>query len=168
MTNRAYLLLGGDKGDRISNINKAIDRIKALSETPPLISHLYESDPWGFDSDNKFLNVAVIISTNLDAHSLLHILLEIERDLGRVRNFSERRYESREIDIDIIFFNNEIIEDEELTIPHPRMHLRRFVLEPLNSIASQFIHPTLNEKVEILLERCEDNSEVTQVTGERR
>lgn len=162
--NKAYLLLGGNRGDRLSNIERAISRISSLSETEPEISSVFESEPWGFESDLKFLNLAAIITTKLDAESLLTKLLETEKELGRVRSISTESYSSREMDIDIIFFNSDIIDKEKLTIPHPRMHLRRFVLEPLNEIAAQYIHPILNKSIKELLDECPDRSPVVQLT----
>ena len=163
-SNQAYLLLGGDKGDRLENISKAITRIASLSESAPLQSDIFESDPWGFESSLKFLNVALIITTKLDSDRLLAELLEIERELGRKRDANINSYSSREMDIDIIFYNNDIIDSEKLIIPHPRMYQRRFVLEPLNQIASQYIHPILNKSIKELLEECPDKSPVTIYT----
>ncbi|MHC1779875.1 MAG: 2-amino-4-hydroxy-6-hydroxymethyldihydropteridine diphosphokinase [Bacteroidales bacterium] len=162
--NKAYLLLGGDKGDRLANIKFAITRLASLSETTPLVSDVYESDPWGFDSNLKFLNVAAIISTKLDSASLLIELHEIEKDLGRIRDLNLNSYTSREMDVDIIFFNNDIVDNEKLTIPHPRMHLRRFVLTPLSQIAPQYVHPVINKSIKELLDECPDKSTVAIYT----
>ncbi len=173
MNNRAYLLLGGDKGDCRRNIIKAISMLAGISDTTPVVSPVFESDPWGFMSNTKFLNVAVIITTESDAYSLLEELHNIEKILGRERDGAESDsrdgsgnkggYSSREMDIDIIFFNNDIINNKALTVPHPRMHLRRFVLEPLNVIAPDFIHPLFNKSVNRLLKECKDESSVVPV-----
>lgn len=162
--NKAYLLLGGDKGDRLANIKIAITRLASLSETTPLVSDFFESAPWGFDSNLKFLNVAAIISTKLDSARLLIELHKIEKDLGRIRDLNLNSYTSREMDVDIIFFNNDIVDNEKLTIPHPRMHLRRFVLTPLSQIAPQYVHPVINKSIKELLEECPDKSTVAIYT----
>ena len=164
--NRAVLLLGSNKGDSASTLKKAVTELSKLAD--PLskisLSSCYESEPWGFDAECWFLNMAVIVDTPLSARELLEKILEIETNLGRSRektqngNFTEVRstYSSREIDIDIIFFNNQIINEESLIIPHPRMHLRRFVLEPIAQIAPEYLHPIFNISVQSLIESCKD------------
>ena len=172
--NRAVLLLGSNRGESKSIINKAVADLSTLSNPlyKMLISSFYESEPWGFDADRWFLNLAVIIETPLSAPELLRRVLEIEISLGRLREKSEKeqlneilpQYLSREIDIDIILFNDQIINLEQLTIPHPRMHLRRFVLEPIAQIAPDYLHPIFKTSIKSLLESCEDTSIVTRLS----
>lgn len=159
----AVLLLGSNRGDKVSLIEKASGMVQELSKGESKLSSLYESEPWGFDTDEWFLNRAVIIDTNLDPYELLNKILFIEKELGRVREISipaEKVYSSREIDIDIIFYSNLLIDSKSLIVPHPRMHLRRFVLEPVCEIAPDYVHPGLRVTVRQFLTECEDTSKV--------
>ncbi|MDD3033651.1 MAG: 2-amino-4-hydroxy-6-hydroxymethyldihydropteridine diphosphokinase [Bacteroidales bacterium] len=158
--NEVLLLLGSNKGDRLNFLNLALDRIDQISLKTPVVSHIYESEPWGFDSKTWFLNMAVSMQTDLSPIDLLDKLMEIESDLGRKRDPEASGYESREIDIDIILFGEKVIESERLTIPHPRAHLRRFVLLPLNDIASDYTFPGSGKSIRELLNVCPDKSEV--------
>ncbi len=165
MFNRAYLLLGANIGNRRENLQRSLSELEKISLKPIITSSFYETEPWGFETPDKFLNIAAIIETELDVYTLLRRALEIERKLGRDRSrketlqskkkmffgAGEREYISRIIDIDIIFFNDMIIKDEELIVPHPRMHIRKFVLEPLNEIAPDYVHPVFQKKISELL-----------------
>jgi 2-amino-4-hydroxy-6-hydroxymethyldihydropteridine diphosphokinase len=157
-----YLLLGSNKGDRERFLYEAINRIEELCSEKAIVSRIYESEPWGFDSKTWFLNIALKICTGIEPRQLLIKLLEIERDLGRVRSENANGYESREIDIDIIFYGNRIINEETLIIPHPRAHIRRFVLAPLCEISPDYIHPVLGEDLKTLLKNCSDHSLVSR------
>lgn len=156
------LLLGSNKGNRIGYLSEAVQKISGLSKTPILTSSLYESEPWGFETETWFLNMAVQLTSDLTPQDLIKELLNIEFELGRVRKPDSNSYESREIDIDIIFYGSRVIDTTELSIPHPRMHLRRFVLTPVCEICPGFIHPLLSKRVEDLLELCEDKSVVVK------
>ena len=107
------------------------------------VSSVYETEPWGFESDNEFLNMVLCVETDLSPSGLLGRILMIESQLGRIR--CENQYSSRNIDIDILLYNNEIVNEAALEIPHPRMHERRFVLVPLAEIAPELIHPVLKK-----------------------
>jgi 2-amino-4-hydroxy-6-hydroxymethyldihydropteridine diphosphokinase len=120
------------------------------------LSSVYESEAWGFKADKKFLNQLILIETPLLPNELLARILRIEEKLGRKRNMNER-YQSRLIDIDILYFNNAIIDLPELTIPHPRMHERRFAMAPLVEIAPQYVHPLLKKTNSELLATVEDS-----------
>ncbi|MFA5848623.1 MAG: 2-amino-4-hydroxy-6-hydroxymethyldihydropteridine diphosphokinase [Bacteroidales bacterium] len=164
---QAYLLLGSNQGDKVKILQMAIEKLRLLSKKQLVKSPLYESEPWGFEADEWFLNMAVKLETDINPRDLLKMLLEIERELGRVRGDNVRRtgddkrsYSSRTIDIDILFFDNEVINEEDLIIPHPRMQHRKFVLLPLFEIAPKLIHPVLNKDIEKLLEECDDKSKV--------
>ncbi len=171
--NRTLLLLGSNKGDSESILKVAVSSLSSLAnpQSKMILSSIYESEPWGFDAERWFLNIALIMETPICARELLEEILEIETGLGRVRTKTQSRnlrevrsaYLSREIDIDIILFNQEIINEESLIIPHPRMHLRRFVLEPFVQIAPDYIHPVFNQTLISLLERCKDNSVVRRL-----
>ena len=152
--NIAYLLLGGNQGNREKILKEArrliSERVGEIIET----SMLYETAPWGFKDDLKFLNQVLKVSTLLKPGELLNALLFIEQSLGRVRVSSG--YQSRTIDIDILFYNSLVMNEENLIIPHPRIADRRFVLVPLAEIASGFIHPGFGIPISELLNRCQD------------
>jgi len=155
-----YLLLGSNSGDREDYLTKALMLIDVISADVPVISSVYESEPWGFDSETWFLNLAVEIKSDLSPGILLERLQNIESGLGRIRDPLAKGYESRGIDIDIIFFGDRIIDSETLQIPHPKAHLRKFVLKPLCDLCPQFVHPRLGVTLENLLRECPDNSKV--------
>lgn len=158
--NKVALLIGGNQGDRHTLIEQATVLIQERIGTVVLASNVYETEPWGkFDEAEQkpanFLNKALVVDTLLSPHDVLYEAQAIELSLGRVRskggNTSDRVYSSRPMDIDLIFFNDEVIDTPELTIPHPRMHLRRFVLEPLAEIIPEYQHPILRLSVAELL-----------------
>lgn len=160
-----YLLIGGNQGDRQQMLTAATDSIRERIGSVVACSQIYETAPWGtFDSreTQPFLNMALKVETPLGAQECLKACLDIERQLGRQRpktgNPSEgaRVYSSRPIDIDLIFYDNEVMNLPDLTIPHPRMHERRFVLQPLNDIAPTYVHPVLKKCISQLLLECED------------
>jgi 2-amino-4-hydroxy-6-hydroxymethyldihydropteridine diphosphokinase len=156
---KSVLLLGSNLQHRESIIAKAIAIIGQLNECKILNkSNLYESEAWGFESENQFLNQAIEIETSLHPTTLLKALLNIENQLGRVRKHAG--YESRIIDIDILFYDHLVINLTELNIPHPRLHLRRFTLICLVEIIPNFIHPTLQKSIQQLHDECIDYSKV--------
>ena len=157
--NRVYVLLGGNLGDTKETFEKALEFITVKVGTIRQTSRLYESEPWGFESRYRFLNQVIELETELSAPQVMHELLNIERMLGRMRG-ATAQYQSRHIDLDILFYNEEIFDHADLTIPHPRLHLRRFTLMPLDEIASTQEHPVLKKSVRQLLEQCEDHLEV--------
>ena len=154
--NRVYLLLGSNLGDRECVIKQAIDLIQKKIGTVHSKSSVYETEPWGKTDQPGFLNLALEVVTSLSALEVLEEALAIEKQLGRVRL---ERWGSRIIDIDIIFFNQEIIHiKERLTVPHPEMQNRKFVLEPLCEIAPDFRHPVLNQTIRQLYITLEDKA----------
>lgn len=155
--NKAILSLGSNSGDRLGNLQQAVDAIHAHVATVVKVSALYESPAWGFESAD-FYNCAVVVHTCKTATELLYALLETELQAGRVRN-SLNGYEARSIDIDIIAFNDEVINDEHLHIPHPRMHERNFVLYPLRDVALKWEHPVLKAGIGNLIAASPDKSE---------
>lgn len=159
MEHQAYLLLGSNLGNRHAYLQHALRDIQSQCGPVFIRSAVYESEPWGFDSELSFLNQAVGIHTELSAPALLDTLLKIEKSYGRHRN-GNGGYESRSIDIDIMYYDKQIINSSQLRIPHPRLHLRRFVLVPLNEIAPAFTHPVLKKTNRELLLRTNDNSRV--------
>jgi len=159
--NKAFLLFGSNIGDAIEHIKAAII---ALEKSDCLFiskSSFYETLPWGFESNQVFVNQVSLVETKLSAEQLLELILKTEIAMGRVRN--AERYSSRNIDIDILYYNNEILEIENLSIPHSRLHLRNFTLIPLAEIAPEYIHPIFNKNNQELLEICEDNLSVEKI-----
>lgn len=155
--NEAYLLAGGNLGDRLMNLQQARNQIEKEAGAVLKESAVYETAAWGLTEQNPFLNQALLISTTLSATKLLHTLLKIELGLGRKRII---KMGPRIIDIDILFYNNEIISSPDLTVPHPEIANRRFVLTPLNDIAPGFVHPVLQKTITELLKICPDRLEV--------
>ena len=155
---KVFLGLGSNLEDRAANLNDAKIRIEESIGSVVSASSVYETEPWGFESDEAFLNVVLCVETDLTPSGLLGRILMIESQLGRIR--CGQKYSSRSIDIDILLYNNEIVNEAALKIPHPGMHERRFVLVPLSEIASGFIHPVLKKSVGSLLKSCSDKSRV--------
>jgi len=146
------LSLGSNMGDRAGNLRRAVALIGEGAGTVTAVSSVYETEPWGFSADTPFYNMAAIVQTTLAPPEFLAVLLAIEEKLGRVRESGTERYTSRPIDIDILFFGDQIIDTEGLTVPHPRLHERMFVLAPLNEIAPDKVHPVLSMKVSAIFD----------------
>lgn len=149
------ILLGSNQGNRKELIMKAIQLLEIKLGKCQKVSSIYESEAWGFEADTAFLNQVLMFDSTLKPEEILKIGLDAEKELGRTRN--EGGYASRTMDIDLLFYDNQIIEEENLQIPHPRLHLRRFTLEPLVEIMPSFIHPRLKKDMRELLEVCTDN-----------
>ncbi len=150
-----YLALGTNLGDRLANLRAAIKSFPPSIVLGPR-SNIYETPPWGYTDQPAFLNMAVKCETDSDAASLLKRLKQIEVEVGRVESF---RWGPRQIDIDILFYDDLILESESLIIPHPRLHERAFVLVPLADIAPDFVHPVLKKTVKELLSKV-DSAEI--------
>jgi 2-amino-4-hydroxy-6-hydroxymethyldihydropteridine diphosphokinase len=160
MTNFTFLGLGTNLGDRETYLNKAIEAIRKSVGKIESYSDIYETDPWGFQSESKFLNMVIHVRTELKPSVLLKRLLIIEGQLGRIRERSH--YKSRTIDIDILLYSNLIFNNPDLIIPHPLIQDRKFVLVPLCDLASEMIHPVLGKTFATLLKECSDESRVTR------
>ena len=156
----AYLLIGGNLGDRKQNLSTAIELINEQCGIVTKTSSLYETAAWGITDQPAFLNQALEISTSLNAKQLLRKILKVEKMMGRVR---KEKFGPRIIDIDILFYEDEIHDLRFLKIPHPELQNRRFVLEPLAEINSEFLHPVLKKTIAELLEECPDNLEVKKI-----
>jgi 2-amino-4-hydroxy-6-hydroxymethyldihydropteridine diphosphokinase len=146
--NRACLSLGANLGDRIGNLKKALLKLTGFGVIEKT-SHIYETDPVGYLDQPQFLNMACLLLTALPPEDLLRSLKKLEEEIGREASF---RNAPRPIDVDIVFYNDIVLDTPDLTIPHPRMHERAFVLAPLAELVPDFIHPLLNHTVSNLLQ----------------
>lgn len=155
---KIFLGLGTNLGDREANFKKAVESIIENIGPVVLLSSVYETEPWGFRSEDLFLNMVAEIETNLKPSGLLGRILMIEANMGRLRD--GKGYSSRIIDLDILLFGEKIIEKPGLVIPHPKLHERRFVLVPLCEIAPDLIHPVLKKDFKTLLKECKDNGKI--------
>ena len=158
MTKRLYLSLGTNLGNKEENLTRAIEHLSLVLGECVSQSLFIETAPWGFESENSFLNCAVAFDTHLAPLELLDATERIEHELGRIYKSHGGHYSDRIIDIDILLYGNEIIESNRLTIPHPLMHKRDFVLEPLAEIAPETQHPVLHKSIKQLME---ENKEQT-------
>ena len=160
--NVVYLLLGSNLGSSkeiLINVSLEIERkIGSIVQK----SSFYESPPWGFEHHNNFLNQVLVIKTNLNPSKVLFESLKIEEQFGRVR-MESKKYMARSIDIDTLFYNDQVIETKTLIIPHLQLHKRRFTLLPLNEVAPHIKHPVFNKTVEELLNLCSDQSDIKKL-----
>jgi 2-amino-4-hydroxy-6-hydroxymethyldihydropteridine diphosphokinase len=152
---QVLLSLGSNQGNRLENIEQAIALIHQEVATVVLVSSMYESDSWGFESD-LFYNCAIAIHTNLSPLKLLKKILKLEQKLGRIRTESPS-YQPRVIDIDIIAYGDEVVETEFLQVPHPHLHNRLFVLLPLVEIVPHWTHPKTKKTITELISNCTDS-----------
>ena len=159
--NTAFLILGGNQGEKFKNISIAKEAIKINIGNIQKESHLVLTKAWGNVHQPDFLNQVIEITTVLPAEKLLEELLKIEKSLGRVR--TEQKWIERTMDIDILFYNNDVINTSNLIIPHPLLHERNFVLVPLQEIAKDYKHPIFNKSVTEMLNSCLDELEVIRV-----
>ena len=156
-----YLSLGTNQGNKTENLQKAIDLIADKVGAVLSISSVYKTASWGFDSDD-FYNICIKVTTYHPPEKLMQILLNIESDLGRERK-NAAGYADRNIDIDILLFDDEIIFSKTLIVPHSKMLARKFVLAPLTEIAGSVIHPIEKQKIAICLQNCSDNSDINLI-----
>lgn len=151
--NEIFLITGGNIGNREKNLQTAAGLIQ--SEIGKIIrsSKIYVTDAWGITDQKSFYNQVHVVESNFSAKEVMENILKIEEEMGRVRTIKNA---ARIIDIDILFFNDDIVNEQNLTIPHPEIINRRFVLSPLNEIASDMIHPVYKKNIHELLAMCKD------------
>ena len=162
-TELCYLLTGANLGDRFGTLDKAIRLIEARIGSINAVSSLYETAAWGVEQQPDYLNQAISVQTKLPPQELLDEILRIEESLGRVRRV---KWGSRTIDIDILFYGNQIINTPSLSIPHAQLHRRNFVLIPLLELAPELVHPSMGKTIEELYWDCPDELDVIQLEME--
>lgn len=159
--NRVYFIIGGNLGNKLLNLQKTFSAIHCEIGTISRASSMYRTDAWGMADQPPFVNQVLEVDTTLQPHEILKTTLKIEHALGRVRH---EKNGPRTMDIDILFYNDWVIRQNNLIIPHPRLHLRKFTLIPLAEIAPGFIHPELNKTILTLLEECRDDLAVHKIS----
>lgn len=162
MNPKIILLLGSNLNNRLQLLRKAKIQIQAKIGRIIKESSIYESEPWGFKDNNIFLNQVIIIDSSQSPGEILSNIHQIEEKLGRKRK-KTTGYESRTIDIDILFFGDKIIKTEQLTIPHKQLHKRKFTLLPLQELEPEMIHPVLKKSITDLTHDCADSSAVNRL-----
>ena len=154
---RIYLGIGSNLGDKEQNIKAAIQLIKERVGDIIIQSSICTTMPWGFHSDNIFMNAAVCVETNLTPMQVLSVIKMIEMEMGRTTKSSQGMYADRIIDVDLLFYEDKIINEVMLTVPHPLLQYRMFVLLPMVEIAPDFVHPVLKLPIRELLYRLSTN-----------
>ena len=157
---KVYFSIGSNKGNRSGLINEAIDKIDIIIGKVVLKSSIYETKSWGFNSNN-FYNICILLESTLAPQLILNKILTIEKDMGRLKTTDQ--YSDRCIDIDILFFDNMIVNSKSLEIPHPRIQLRKFVLTPMLELTPDLIHPILNKSIRQLELECIDKDQPIKV-----
>lgn len=155
--NTVFLSLGSNEGDRESLLGRALSLLGGHCGELQQVSSFYETAAWGLENQPDFLNIAACLYTKLTAGSVLKEIERTEKELGRQRTI---KWGPRTIDIDILFFNSEIYDTDDLEIPHPRLQDRRFVLAPMAEIAPDFVHPSLGKTMKTLLQVCSETPAV--------
>jgi 2-amino-4-hydroxy-6-hydroxymethyldihydropteridine diphosphokinase len=156
-----YLLLGSNLGNREEFLTRAIHKIREQIGVVQQLSSVYESAPWGFRAETNFLNRVISVITRLSPEEVLLEILGIENESGRIR--TREKYESRTLDIDILFYDKIVLNEETLQIPHPKIEERRFVLVPLEEIAPDHLHPVNGQTTTQLLALCPDQGWVRKL-----
>jgi 2-amino-4-hydroxy-6-hydroxymethyldihydropteridine diphosphokinase len=157
---KVYFSIGSNKGNRSGLINEAIDKIDIIIGKVVLKSSIYETKSWGFNSNN-FYNICILLESTLTPELILNKILTIEKDMGRLKTTDQ--YSDRFIDIDILFFDNMIVNSKSLEIPHPRIQLRKFVLTPMLELTPDLMHPILNKSIRQLELECVDKDQPIKI-----
>ncbi len=157
---KIYILTGSNIGDSLALLQQAKLKINQLIGLVVEVSSIYKTAPWGNTNQQDFLNQVLLVETNFLPEQVIKMALDIEQNMGRIRT---EKWAPRIIDIDILFYGDEIINQPSLIVPHPLLHERRFTLAPLAEIAPFYIHPSLQKSIELLLNECPDNSLVEKM-----
>ena len=160
---RCYILFGSNQGDKNQLLEQACALINIRCGMLVERSSLYSSEPWGFEAEEWFLNVLIVVETELEPDALMDRLMEIEKELGRVRHPEAKGYTLRTVDLDILYYGDYVIRTEKVTAPHPRLQDRRFALMPLCELIPDFLHPVLGISQEALLKKCADTGRVFRI-----
>ena len=155
-----YLLTGSNVGDSLALLNTAINHINTQVGKVIQQSSIYKTAPWGNVNQQHFYNQVLLVQTTLSAHQVLQTILQIELDMGRVR---ELKWAPRTIDIDILFYDNVVLDEADLIVPHPLLHLRKFTLQPMTELAANLVHPKLRTTISQLLVSCPDTGLVEKL-----
>ena len=164
---RCYILFGSNMGDKDAIFAQACLFINNRCGDVVEVSSAYESEPWGFEAEEWFLNRVIVVDTELTPEELLMQLLDIERELGRIRHPETPGYASRTADLDILYYGDRVIHTDRLTVPHPRLHLRRFALAPMCEVEPELVHPVFGVTQEELLQRCPDDGVVKKLAAQK-
>ncbi|MDD4150329.1 MAG: 2-amino-4-hydroxy-6-hydroxymethyldihydropteridine diphosphokinase [Bacteroidales bacterium] len=156
-----YLGIGGNLGNRLENINSAINHITKDIVRPDKISSVYLSEPWGFEHAKYFTNVVIALKTDMLVKDILQIVLNIENKMKRIRTSSG--YQGRTMDIDILYYGNKVIKTQNLEIPHPKIEDRLFVLLPIKEISPNFCSPVSGKHINNLIIECKDKSKIKKL-----
>lgn len=157
---RVYLATGSNIGDKLAHLAKALELIEVYVGDLVQVSGVYRTAAWGIEDQPEFLNQAMAVDSNLEPETLLLAVMEIERQMGRERRI---RWGERLIDIDILFYGNLVSQSQRLTIPHPFIQERNFVLQPLLEIAPDFCHPVFQKSIRELAVACPDPLKVERI-----
>ena len=156
-----YILLGTNLGDKLSNLRTAVAKLSSHAITIKRTSSIYKTAAWGNTNQDYFLNQVLELETKIEPSNLLKVCIDTEIEMGRVRN---EKWEARIIDIDILFYNDFILNSNDLTIPHQFLHKRLFTLQPLQELNADLEHPVFKKTITELLKNCEDNLLVEKIT----
>lgn len=160
---RCYLLFGSNQGDKMALLEQACVLINNRCGMLVERSSAYFTEPWGFETEEWFMNELLVVETELEPDALMDELMAIEHELGRVRPPEGSGYCPRTVDLDILYYGDQVIRTEKVTAPHPKLHLRRFALMPLCELVPDFIHPIFNVSQERLLHNCHDVSTIQRL-----
>ncbi len=158
-----YILFGSNMGDKDALFAQACLLINNRCGRVVQVSAAYESEPWGFEAEEWFLNRIIVVETEKGPEEMLQLLLDIERELGRIRHPEIQGYTSRTADLDLLYFGQRVINTDTLTVPHPRLHLRRFALVPMCEVAPEWVHPVFGLTQQELLQQCPDKCVVREM-----
>ena len=155
MKKKLVLSLGSNLGNRYAYLLRAIQKIEKYFNSKPVIAHFYETPPWGNENQSRYINTAIYLHTDIPIDQCLKKVQAIEKEMGRLKT---EKWGPRMIDIDILFYEDDVVEIDELVVPHQYLHQRAFVLKPLQDILPNFIHPLKNKTIIQLIKDSDDNT----------